>query len=152
MFESLDFTTVTAGGRSKSNDLVSITHNHTSSKNELMFRISKEAMDLAGLNYQDKLIIQFADNDSVCRFVRSDEKGAVLLSKQVKNNPLSAGIVRLTHKYGLPNFLKNETEKEGKEISKVKYVHEKEMIQYVEELGQLTFKLMRDEIVAKEEV
>lgn len=145
MFDDLDFKTVTSVGRSGSNDLISITHNDSGSKNELMFRLSKEVMDKAGFAYKDKVIIQFAQEDTVCRIVKSEEQGSVTLSKQVQNNPLSASIIRLTFKYGLPNFLERESAKDGKEYKKVKYVHEGNMIQYKADVGQLTFKLKLDE-------
>lgn len=141
MFENLEFTTVTAGSRTKSNDLISITQNKSKTKNELTFRINKEAMDLSGLDYQDKILIQFAENNSICRIAKSEEKGTVKLIKQVPNNPLSAGIVRLVFRYGLPNFLEKETKASGKKIVKAKYIHEDEMIEHVKGLGQLTFKL-----------
>lgn len=145
MFENLDFKTVTTVGRSGSNDLISITHNDSGSKNELIFRLSKEAMDKAGFEYKDKVIIQFAQEDTICRIVKSDEQGSVTLSKQVQNNAFSASIIRLVFKYGLPNFLERESKKDGKKYKKVKYIHEDNMIQYNIDNGQLTFKLKLDE-------
>lgn len=152
MFENLDFKTVTSVGRSGSNDLISITHNDSGSKSELMFRLSKEAMDKAGFEYKDKVIIQFAQEDSICRILKSEDQGSVTLSKQVQKNPLSASIIRLTFKYGLPNFLERESERDGKEYKKVKYVHEDNMIQYGADVGQLTFKLKLEEKEEKEEM
>ncbi|MCL1059663.1 hypothetical protein L2729_16965 [Shewanella gelidimarina] len=145
MFDNLDFKTVTSVGRSGSNDLISITHNDSGSKSELMFRLSKEVMDKAGFEYKDKVIIQFAQEDSICRILKSDEQGSVTLSKQVQKNPLSASIIRLTFKYGLPNFLERESKRDSKEYKKVKYVHEDEKIQYDSNIGQLTFKLKLEE-------
>jgi hypothetical protein len=151
MFDNLDFTTVSAGARTKSNDPISITHNHKSKgKNELAFRLSKEIMDLSGLEYQDKVLIQFAENNSICRIAKSEDKGTVKLSKQVPNNSLSAGIVRLTFRYGLPDFIKKESEASGKNIVKVKYVHEDGMIEHLKDVGQITFKLKLESTEEKE--
>ena len=145
MFDNLDFKTVTSLGRSGSNDLISITHNDSGSKNELMFRLSKEVMDKSGFAYRDKVIIQFAQDDTICRIIKSDEQGSVTLSKQVQKNPFSASVIRLIFKYGLPNFLEKESKKDGKKYEKVKYVHEDNMIQYDPDFGQVTFKLKLDE-------
>jgi hypothetical protein len=152
MFDNLSFKTVTSLGRSGSNDLISITHNDSGSKNELMFRLSKEVMDKSGFAYRDKVIIQFAQEDTICRIVKSEEQGSVTLSKQVQKNPLSASVIRLTFKYGLPNFLEMESKRDGKQYERVKYVHEDNMIQYSSDIGQLTFKLKLEEKDEKDDI
>ncbi|WP_260847956.1 hypothetical protein [Shewanella algae] len=151
MFDNLDFSTITTAGRSKSGDLVSITHSDSGKKNELMFRLSKEAMDKSGFEYGDKVVIQFAANDSVCRIMKSDSSGSVTLSKQVQTNPMSAAIIRMTFKYGMPNFLEKEQANHTTELVKVRYVHEDKQIQYDKDVGQVTFKLKLEEVKTKEE-
>lgn len=138
-FDKLDFVTVTHGGRGSSNDPVSITHSFKTKKNELLFRLSRDVMDKAGLKYGDKVHIQFASDNTFCRIVASKESGSVTLSQQVKNFEQSAGLVRLTYRTSLPNFLEVEGLKLNKALKRVKYVHESDMLQCVE--GSVTFKL-----------
>lgn len=139
-----DFETINASGRSSSNDLVSISHTKGAKKQEVIFRINREAMNLAKLNYKDKVQIQFANNNTVCRILKTDKGGSVTLSQQISNNELSAAIIRLIYKPSIPNFLELENDKRDQDepLTKVKYIHEDKMIEYGE--AQITFKLKLD--------
>lgn len=143
LFSNLDdsFKTINATGRSSSSDFVSITHVDGNKKQEVIFRMSKEAMKEAKLEYRDKVLIQFASENTVCRIVKSKQGGSVTLSQQISNNEMSAGIIRITFKQGIPNFLKQENDKKSPEepFKRVKYIHEENMIEFNE--GQVTFKL-----------
>jgi hypothetical protein len=146
LFSDLEssFETINATGRSSSSDLISITHNIGTKKEEIAFRISKEAMKKAKLEYRDKVQIQFAANNTVCRILKSEQGGSVTLSQQITNNDMSAGIVRLMYKQGIPNFLKMEEEKllQENKLTKVKYIHEDDQIEFAD--SQITFKLKLD--------
>jgi hypothetical protein len=146
MFSNLEdsFETINASGRSSSNDLVSISHVKGSKKEEVIFRINREAMNKAELNYKDKVQIQFADNNSVCRILKTDKGGSVTLSQQISNNDLSAGIIRLIYKPSIPNFIEMENKNglQTEPLTRVKYIHENEMIEYGN--SQITFKLKVD--------
>ncbi|MDO6544285.1 hypothetical protein [Photobacterium sanguinicancri] len=147
MFDQLNFKTVTTAGRSTSNDPVSITHSHKTKKNEILFRLSRETMDKCGFTYGCKVHIQFAAEGTVCRILKSDASGAMKLGQQTKDNESSAGIVRLTYKDVLPNFLKIESEKDAKEYVRVRYINQDDMIQYEDDT--LTFQLKRIEAEQK---
>ncbi|MGF1762448.1 hypothetical protein [Aliivibrio kagoshimensis] len=143
MFDDLDFKTATAtSGRSGSNDPVSITHSFKTKKNEMLFRLTKECMDASKLTYGNKVHIQFAANNTVCRVIRTNDRSGVTISQQTKDNELSAGIIRLTYKNSLPNFLEIESKSKNLKINKVRYVHENDKIQYGE--GDVTFQLKLD--------
>lgn len=147
MFDSLDFKKVTTTGRATSNDPVSITHSFKTKKNEIMFRLSRDVMDKCDFKYHDKVHILFAADDTVCRIIKSDQAGAVTLSQQIKGNENSAGLVRLTYKSSLPNFL--EKESKDKILDRVRYVHEDDKIQY--DSGAVTFQLKLVDTDVKEE-
>ncbi|EKO4002936.1 hypothetical protein DXJ58_22280 [Vibrio fluvialis] len=141
MFDNLNFKTVTTTGRNVSNDPVSITHSVTEKKNEVLFRLSRETMDSCGMKYGDKVHVQFANNNTVCRIIKSDSVGSVTLSQQVKDSESSAGIIRLTYKPTLPNFIETESKQNGSPVTKVRYVHENGMIEYSKEQNAVTFQL-----------
>jgi hypothetical protein len=152
MFDEFEgsFEPIYATGRSGSSDLISINHVQGKKKEEVVFRVSKEAMRKANLIYRDKVQIQFANDNSICRITKSDKSGAVTLSQQVSGNEMSAGIIRLVYKQGIPNLLQKENEAlenatgsiTKKVLTKVKYVHEEGKIEYGE--SQITFKLKLD--------
>ena len=146
LFDNIEgqFKTINATGRSSSNDLISITHVKGNKREEVIFRMSKDAMDQSKLNYKDKVQIQFASENTVCRIVKSTQGGSVTLSQQITNNDMSAGIIRITFKLGIPDFLKQENENISPKdpIKRVKYIHEENMIEFGE--GQVTFKLKLD--------
>ncbi len=144
MFNNIEFKTVTSNSRSSSGGLVSIVHSKLGKKNEIIFRVSKEAMDLSGFLYGDKVVVQFGSDDGVCRITKSDNGGSVTLSKQVAKSDASAGVIRLTYKEGLPDFLKKESNIEMRNVVRVKYVHKEKMIEYNKVVGQVTFQLERD--------
>ncbi|EHH2456324.1 hypothetical protein J7X56_004595 [Vibrio parahaemolyticus] len=143
MFDNLDFKTVTTTGRGVSNDPVSIVHSHKTKKNEILFRLAREAMDKCGFVYGEKVHVQFAADNSVCRIIKSTKSGSVTLSQQVKDNPNSAGVVRLTYKSTLPDFLGKESRADNKKYNRVRYVHEDDKIQYDKDM--ITFQLSRVE-------
>jgi hypothetical protein len=146
MFSDLEksFETINASGRASSSDLVSISHIIGNKKEEVVIRVSKEAIKKAGIVYRDKVQIQFAANDTVCRILKSDQGGSVTLSQQISSNDMSAGIIRLVYKQGIPNFLAIENEKGSypKPLTRIKYIHEDNMIEYGN--SQITFKLKLD--------
>lgn len=60
---------------------------------------------------------------------------------------MSAGIIRITFKEGIPNFLEKENLLSDEKIKRVKYIHEENMIDF--KPGQITFKLKRKTINSK---
>lgn len=138
MFDNLKFKAVTTAGKSSS-ELVSITHSFKTKKNELLFRISNEAMEKCGFQYQDKVQILFADGNTVCRIMKSDKPGCVTLSQQTKKSDTSPAVIRLSFRAGLPDFLAQESKGTDKKLNRVKYLHKDDMIEFKE--GCLTFQL-----------
>jgi hypothetical protein len=138
MFDNLNFKAVTAAGKSSS-ELVSITHSFKTKKNELLFRISHEAMERCGFQYQDKVQLLFANDNTVCRIMKSDKPGSVTLSQQTKKSDTSPAIIRLSFRAGLPDFLAQESKGTNKTFNRVKYLHKDDMIEFKD--GCLTFQL-----------
>ena len=139
-----EFEAVPTTGRASSQDMISLTHTKGKNKEEVVFRMSRRAMDKAGLKYKDKVEIQFAGDNSVCRIRLSSNEGAVTLSQQTANNKMSAGIIRLIFREGMPNFIEieNKSGKHEKVLSKTRYIHEENKIEYGN--SRITFKLKLD--------
>lgn len=143
MFDSIKFRPVMASSRAKAYDLISVTHSKITKKNELTVRISREAMDKAGLDYKDKVLLQFSPEGDICRIEKTEGSHTLTLSQQTAKNDMSPGILRVIVKPGMPNYLEKESQKESKSFVKVKYVHEDEMIEFKPNI--ITFKLKLDE-------
>ncbi|MEI4971552.1 hypothetical protein ACET9E_10005 [Aeromonas caviae] len=138
MFDNLKFKAVTTTGKSTS-EPVSITHSFKTKKNELLFRISSEVMEQCNFQYQDKVQILFASDNTVCRIQKSDKPGCVTLSQQSKKSEASPAIIRLSFRPGLPDFLTQESKVARKQFCRVKYLHKDDLIEFKD--GCLTFQL-----------
>lgn len=71
--------------------------------------------------------------------MKSDKPGSVTLSQQTKKSDTSPAVIRLSFRAGLPDFLAQESKGTDKKLSRVKYLHKDDMIEFKE--GCLTFQL-----------
>ncbi|WP_418641705.1 hypothetical protein ACNUDM_11665 [Vibrio chaetopteri] len=143
MFDSMSFKSVTTGARTAiGNAPVSVTQAcKKDGKQEQIYRLTREALDEAKLEYKDKVEILYNAESTVCRIQKSKTGSGVTLSQQISNNPNSAAIIRLTFRPNVhPDLLeraRKETENQDKD--KARYEHKEGRIDYQE--GSVTFEL-----------